>query len=262
MARRVAVAWALLLLAAAVPAAAQTGSSGTSTAQNQSGTQTSSPATPTETGNDRRRRRSSATLGCGLCRPPRFFRTVSGRSAAIVAARTTSRASPTSATSPARSPSASGTGPRSSARSCSIRASTAICGRCSATIRTYGGIVDRYPRVNRGWTRRQRRRLLSRRQVQLLVGVPPAARGASRLRGMFKVPTGDDDSGRQHRKRRFHRRLHRQQGIRGARHRGVGLRRLGVPRQPGRLRDSGRGVPLGRRRGLPARAARCAERSS
>ena len=50
MARRVAVAWALMLLAAAVPAAAQTASSGTSTAQNQSGTQTSSPATSTETG--------------------------------------------------------------------------------------------------------------------------------------------------------------------------------------------------------------------
>jgi hypothetical protein len=50
MARRVAVAWALLLLAA-VPAAAQTASSGTSTALNQSGTQTSSSAaTSTDTG--------------------------------------------------------------------------------------------------------------------------------------------------------------------------------------------------------------------
>ncbi len=51
MARLVAVAWGLMLLAAAVPAAAQTASSGTSTAQNQSGTQTSSqPASATETG--------------------------------------------------------------------------------------------------------------------------------------------------------------------------------------------------------------------
>jgi len=50
MARRVAVPLALILLAAVVPAAAQTASSGTSTAQNQSGTQTSSSATSTETG--------------------------------------------------------------------------------------------------------------------------------------------------------------------------------------------------------------------
>ena len=84
---------------------------------------------------DRRRRRSSATLDCGLCRPARCSRTVSGRSAAIVAAPTTSRATPTSATSPARSPSASGIARRSSARSCSTRASIATCGRSSSTIR-------------------------------------------------------------------------------------------------------------------------------
>ncbi len=146
---------------------------------------------------DRRRRPSSATLDCGLFRPPRCSATVSGRSAATGAARTTSRASPTSAISPARSPSASGTAPRSSGRSSSIPASTAICGRSSSTIREVGGIVDRYPRVHQRLDRRQRRRLLPRREDQPVVGVPPAARrrwpfrgdgeGADRRRGRGRL---------------------------------------------------------------------------
>ena len=74
---------------------------------------------------DRRRRRSTATLGCGLCRPPRCWRTVSGRAAGIGAARTSSRATPTSATSRGRWPWGSRTAPRSSARSSSTRGSTA-----------------------------------------------------------------------------------------------------------------------------------------
>ena len=73
MARRVAVI-CVLALALAASARAQSGSSGTSTGQSSTTTQTPSSSTDRRRKRGRRRRRSSATLGCGLCRPPRCSR--------------------------------------------------------------------------------------------------------------------------------------------------------------------------------------------
>ena len=163
---------------------------------------------------DRRRRRSSATLGCGLCRPPRCSRTVSGRSAATGAARTTSRATPTSATSPARSR----VGIRDRAE---IFGSFLVDTRIDRDVRpifvndpTFGGFVDRYPAGQSGAgpattsaTSTSARRSTCCRNT----GSSPAALA---VRGMVKLPTGDEDVGRQHRQDGFPRRLHRQQGSR------------------------------------------------
>ncbi len=178
----------------------------------------------------RRRRRSSATLGCGMCRPPRCCRTVSGRSAAIAAAPTTSRATPTSPTSPARSPSASRTAPRSSARSWSTRASTATSGRSSSTIPTFGGIVDRYPQVNQTWTGDNIGDLYLGAKVNLWSECRqnPVAHGRARHRQSCRPARPTPASAPA--KPDFVGRLHRQQGS-GEAGRSLRVRRLRVARQ-------------------------------
>ena len=86
----------------------------------------------------RRRRRSSATLGCGMSRPPRSSVRASGRPACTAAAPTGCRATRTSPTLPERLPTASATAPKSSVRSWRTPASTATRGRFSRAIRHSG----------------------------------------------------------------------------------------------------------------------------
>ena len=161
---------------------------------------------------DRRRRRSSATLGCGLCRPRRCSRTVSGPSPATGAGPTTFRATPTSATSPARLPSASGTGRRSSPRSSfDTRIDRDVRPIFIPATPTIGSFVDRYPRVNRVWTGDNVGDWYVGGKVNLLSEFRqnPAALA---LRGVLKIPTGDEEIGQQHGQGRLLGRLHRQQG--------------------------------------------------
>ena len=249
MARRVAVA-CVLALAVAASASAQTGSSGTSTGQSSTTTQTR-PRRPTRRRRlDRRRRRSSATLGCGLCRPPRCSRTVSGPVAATGAARTTSRATPTSPTSPA--PSRVGIKDRAE-----IFGSFLFDTRIDRDVRpvfvddpTFGGFIDRYPRVNQVLDRRQRRRLLRRREGQLWSECRPEARrriararhgqAADRRQGRRASaparPTSRSTSSSARKRRRW------------SRCRATAATSAAAAR---RLRHAGRRVPLGRRRGVP-----------
>ena len=130
----------------------------------------------------RRRRRSSATLGCGSCRRRGASDTVSGRSAATGAARITFRASPTSAISPARS--ASGFRDRAE-----LFGSFLVDTRIDRDLRPlfindpdFGGIVDRYPRVNQRWTGDNVGDFYLGAKYQLVVRVPPEAGGARRSR--------------------------------------------------------------------------------
>ena len=195
MARRVAVAWALLLLAAAVPAAAQTGSSGTSTAQNQSGTQTSSqPASATETGI---RPATTTFFGdTGLWFVPTGEVLPHGKWSVSGYRRGTNYIQ--GFTNVGDFAGTFGVGIRDRAE---IFGSFLFDTRIDRDLRPLfsnnpdnGGIVDRYPRVNRGWSGDNvgdfylgaKFNFWSEYRQQ------PAAIA---LRGMFKLPTGDDESG-------------------------------------------------------------------
>ena len=205
---------------------------------------------------DRRRRRSSATLGCGLCRPPRCSRTVSGRSAATGAARTTSRASPTSATSPARSR----VGIRDRAE---VFGSFLFDTRIDRDLRP--ALRQRHRRsaassiairgCNQVLDRRQRRRLAtSARKVNLLsefrqspVALARArhGEGADRRRRDVGVSTGKADFLVD-----FIGSKEVAQVVEVS-----GYARLRIARRAGRLRHAGRRVPVGRRRsGFPSRS--------
>ena len=122
-----------MTLALAASASAQTGSTGTSTGQNTSGPEHSPPGRTT------RRPATTTFFGdTGLWFVPTAEVLAHGKwsvSALTAAGRTTSRATPTSPTSPARLPTALVIGPRSSARFCSIRVSIVTPVRCSSTIR-------------------------------------------------------------------------------------------------------------------------------
>ena len=63
---------------------------------------------------------------------------------------------------------------------------------------TFGGVIDRYPRVNQYVDRRQRRRFLRRREVQPLVRVPPEP-GGDRAARHGQAADRQDRRGRQHR---------------------------------------------------------------
>ena len=117
----------------------------------------------------------------------------------------------------------------------------------------FGGVIDRYPRVNQYWTRRQRRRLLPRREVSTSGPSTGRSRRRSRVRAHREAADRQQGRRRQHRQARLRVRLHRQQGSVEA-GRGLRLRRLRVPRQPGRLRRADRRVPLGHRRRRSRRA--------
>ena len=156
----------------------------------------------------------------------------------------------TSPTSPARSPSASGTAPRSSDRSSSTPASTATCGRSSSPIRPSAASSIAIPRVNRYWTGDNIGDFYVGAKFNLLSEFrqKPAAVA---VRGMIKLPTGDDDAGRQHRQDRLLGRPDRQQGSDEA-GRSLRLWRLRMARQPGRLRHA----RAARSAGAPASASR------
>ena len=132
--------------------------------------------------NVRRRPPFSVTRESGTCRPPKFSGAAPGRSAAIAAAPTTCRARATSPTLPGRWPSGSAIASRSSAHSCSTRASTATTRRCSPTRRAKGGIAARYPRVNESWTGNKVGDLYVGSKVNLLSRVSRRADGARRPR--------------------------------------------------------------------------------
>jgi outer membrane protein OmpA-like peptidoglycan-associated protein len=194
MARRVAVAWVLTLLAA-VPAAAQTGSSGTSTAQNQSGTQTSSSATSsTDTGI---RPATTTFFGdTGLWFVPTGEVLPHGKWSVSGYRRGTNYIHGFSNVGDFAG--TFGVGVKDRAE---IFGSFLFDTRVDRDLRPlfssdekYGGIVDRYPRVNRGW--------IGNNIGDFYVGAKynfmsefrqkPAAVA---LRGIVKLPTGDDDAG-------------------------------------------------------------------
>ncbi len=241
MLRRVTVA-CTFVLAVATGASAQSGFSATSTVQSPPGTQTSSSAAHPKR-LDRRRRPSSATLDCGLFRPARCSATVSGRSAATGAARITSRASATSAISPARLPSGSRTARSSSGRSSSIPAIDRDLVPLFINNADVGGIVDRDPRVHQRWTGDNVGDFYVGAKINLWSEFQPEAGGA-RLPRHGEAADRRQRRGRLDRASRFQRRLHRQQGT-AAQGRVVGVCRLRVPGQAGRLRHSGRGASGG-----------------
>jgi outer membrane protein OmpA-like peptidoglycan-associated protein len=194
MARRVAVAWVLTLLAA-VPAAAQTGSSGTSTAQNQSGTQTSSSATSsTDTGI---RPATTTFFGdTGLWFVPTGEVLPHGKWSASGYRRGTNFIH--GFTNVGDFAGTFGVGVKDRAE---IFGSFLFDTRVDRDLRPlfsndakYGGIVDRNPRVNRGW--------IGDNVGDFYVGAKynfwseyrqkPAAIA---LRGIVKLPTGDDEAG-------------------------------------------------------------------
>ena len=115
---------------------------------------------------------------------------------------------------------------------------------------TFGGFVDRYPRVNQGWTGDNVGDFYVGAKINLLSESrqKPAALA---VRGMVKLPTGDEDVGRQHRQGGLRVRLHRQQGSRRSSSKCRATAATSVRGEPGRLRHAERRVPLGRRRRLP-----------
>ena len=122
-------------------------------------------------------------------------RPVSGRPAATGAAPTTSRASPTSPTSPARSGSASRTAPSSSARSWSTRASTATSGRSSRATPMSAASSIGIRAYDRGWTGDNVGDFFVRRASSTSCRKPTRSRSRSLSRGIVKLPTGDKDAG-------------------------------------------------------------------
>ena len=60
---------------------------------------------------------------------------------------------------------------------------------------TFGGIIDRYPQVEQVLDRRQRRRLLPRREDTTSGPSTARSRRRSRVRGIVKLPTGKTDVG-------------------------------------------------------------------
>ena len=150
------------------------------------------------------------------------------------------------------------TAPRSSARSCSTRASTATLRPLFVNDPTYGGIVDRYPRVNQRLDRRQRRRPVRRRQGQSLVASTARIRrrspcaASSSCRPARRTPASTHGQGRRRRSTSSSARKRRSvvevSGYAGYEFRG----------SPDGFDIADGRVPLGRRRRRFRRAARCA----
>jgi outer membrane protein OmpA-like peptidoglycan-associated protein len=187
------VAWALMLLAAA-QAAAQTASSGTSTALTQSGTQTSSSATSTDTGI---RPATTTFFGdTGLWFVPTGEVLPHGKWSVSGYRRGTNFIH--GFTNVGDFAGTFGVGVRDRAE---IFGSFLVDTRVDRDLRPlftedekYGGVVDRNPRVNRGWSGDNigdfyvggKYNFWSEYRQQ------PAALA---LRGMLKLPTGDDEAG-------------------------------------------------------------------
>ena len=162
MFKRVAVAWALTLAVAAT-AGAQSGTSGTSTAQNPSGTQNPSASTAT---NDVRPATTTFFGDTGLWFVPTAEVLAHGKWSVSGYRRGTNYIQ-----------GFSNVGDFAGTFAVGIRNKAEVFGsflfdtRIDRDLRPIfgsdsktGGIIDRYPRVNQGWTGGQRRRLLRRRQ--------------------------------------------------------------------------------------------------
>ena len=177
-------------------------------------------------------------------------RTVSGRRAATGAAPTTSRATPTSATSRGRS--RSGIKDRAE-----IFGSFLVDTRIDRDVRPLfidrpdvGGFVDRYPRVNQDWTGDNVGDLYVGAKVNLLVGVPAEAGGA---RGARHRQAADR---RQRRRASSTGKADFAVDFIGSKEAGAavelsGYARLRVPRRAGRLRHAGGAFRWGAGVGFP-----------
>ena len=250
MARRVAVA-CVMALAVAASARAQSGSSGTSTGQSTTATQTQSSSTARRRRHDRRRRRSSATLDCGLCRPPRCSRTKNGPLAATAAARTGFRATRNVADFAGTFGVGIG-GPR--------RALRLVPGRHAHRPRRAAGLRRRSDlrQLHRSLSprqsvldRRQHRRLLRRREVQHPVRVPPEPGGGRACAAWSSCRPATKDAGVSTGKTDFSVDLIASKEA-AKLVEAVRLRRLRMARQPGRLRHR----RAARSAGAPASASR------
>src|SRR5688572_15212157 len=193
MLRRVAVA-CVLTLALSVGASAQSGSSGTSTAQNQSGTQTSSSsgATPSDT-----RPATTTFLGdTGLWFVPTAEVLASGKWSASGYRRGTNYVQGFSNVGDFAGTVAYGLGDRAE-----VFGSFIAVTRIDRDLRplftsdqTVGGIVDRYPGMRTTWSGNNVGDLSVGAKVALLprTNIHPVALA---VRGVVKIPTGDDEAG-------------------------------------------------------------------
>ena len=188
---RVAAAWMLIVGMASV-ASAQNGSSGTSTAQSQPGASTSSSAEP------QTRPATTTFLGdTGLWFVPTAEVLAHGKWSVSGYRRGTNYIQGfTNVGDFAGTFARRHQGPRRKclAPSCSTLASIAICARSSSSIRPVGGIVDRYPRVNQGWTGDNVGDLYLGAKVNLASEYHQKPVSMA-VRGILKVPTGKDDVG-------------------------------------------------------------------
>ncbi len=248
MARRVAVICALTL-AVAASARAQNGSSGTSTGQSSTGSQTSSSsmATAEET------RPATTTFNgdTGLWYVPTAEVLGKGQWSASVYRRGTNWVQGYTNVADFAGTFAYGVGGRAEVFGSFLvdtridRDSRPIFGTDPA----FGSFIDRYPKVNQYWTGDNVGDFYVGAKYNIWSEVPSEPRGDRAARH-------DQAPDRQSRRRRQHRqgglldRRRRQQGSVEARG-SVGVRRLRMARQPGRLRHPWRRVPLGHRPDVP-----------
>ena len=137
---------------------------------------------------------STATLGCGLCRPRRCWRTVSGRSAGY--RRGTNYIQGYTNVGDFAGTFAVGIRDRAE-----IFTSFLVDTRIDRDVRPifvptnteFGSFVDRYPRVNRDVDGRQRRRLVSSAARSTSCRSSEQNPVALAVRGVLKIPTGDED---------------------------------------------------------------------
>ena len=190
MVRRVAVAWVLMLLSRRARDA-QSGSSGTSHGAEFIWNSNTVPIATTHGARVRRRRRSSATLDCGMCRPRRCCRPVSGRSSGY--RRGTNYIQGFSNVGDFAG--TFGVGVKDRAE---IFGSFLVDTRIDRDLRPLflsndqkvGGVIDRYPRMQHDVERRQRRRLLRRRARSICCRSSTRSRSAVAVRGMRQAADG------------------------------------------------------------------------
>ena len=192
MLRPVAVAWALTLAVSAV-AGAQSGTSGTSTAQNPSGTQTPSASTATS---DVRPATTTFFGDTGLWFVPTAEVLAHGKWSASGYRRGTNYIQGFSNVGDFAGTFAVGLGNRAE-----IFGSLLFDTRVDRDLRPLfstdskaGGIVDRYPRITRGWSGDNVGDFYLGAKINLLsqANNKPAALA---VRGIIKAPTGKDDVG-------------------------------------------------------------------
>ena len=191
MIRRVAVAWALTLAVAAT-ASAQSGTSGTSTAQSTSATQTDQPSASGDT-----RPATTTFLGdTGLWFVPTAEVLAHGKWSVSGYRRGTNYVQGFTNVGDFAGTFAVGLGNRAE-----VFGSFLFDTRVERDLRPIfipdakaGGIVDRYPRANSGWSGNNVGDLYVGAKVNLLSQANNAPAGLA-LRGIVKAPTGKDDKG-------------------------------------------------------------------